>query len=346
VRRYLPSVSNVSVVTTDLERSDTVDDVLIDDGSVTSIANKGDGVKSLVTLALIQELARERSKSHSFILLVDEPEAHLHATAVHELQMLFQELSATQQVILATHNPVFVNRDRISSNVLVQTNEARPARSVAQIRQSIGVQLHDNLDSAETVVLVEGLTDETVLAFVLAHENSRIEADIRSGRVVLKSTKGTGKLRSHIAREKSTVSRIIVVLDGDETGQLEAARLIAEKILNPQNVFVIRDTTRKFSELEDLFEPATYVDSLSDEFGREFTPRHFTNRKHKWTVNLAAAAASLGVAEDGEELTTKAKIRLADAVVKNGDSRLKVTAKENVDALRTLIWPTIAVDRK
>lgn len=344
VRRYLPSVTNVEVLTGDVERSGTVDDVLIDDGSMTSIENKGDGVKSLVTLALIQELAKERAKSHSFILLVDEPEAHLHALAVHELQILFQELSETQQVILATHNPIFVNRDRIGSNVLVQRNEAKPAKTTAQIRQAIGIQLHDNLDSAETVVLVEGITDENVLVALLGKHSSSIRADIRSGRVVFKSTKGAAKLRTHIVREKSSVSRIIAVLDGDQAGQQKAKRLREEKLLDSRNIFVVRDTKMRYSELEDLFEPSSYVDALSQEFGRPFTARHFVDGSQKWSIKLGRAAASLGVAEGGLELETKAKMCLASFVSGTDVEVLKSHAQENIDALRELIWPTVASD--
>lgn len=343
VQRYLPSVSSVQVVTTDFERSDTVDDVLIDDGSITSIANKGDGVKSLVTLALIQELARERSRSHSFILLVDEPEAHLHSSAVHELQALFQELSSTQQVILATHNPVFVNRDRIASNVLVQENEARPAREIRQIREALGVQMHDNLDSAETVVLVEGLTDIDVLSHLLGSQSPQAAADIRNGRIAFKATKGSGKLRSHISREKSAVSRIVVVLDGDDAGQAEAKRLTDDGLLAARNVFLVRDSTRRFSELEDLFEPAEYVASLSEAFGRPFAAQHFANRSAKWSDNLASAAASLGIADTGEVLLVQAKICIAQWVTKTGTSSLKTSAVENIDALRLLIWPAAGV---
>ncbi|WP_218220346.1 ATP-dependent endonuclease [Nesterenkonia sp. Act20] len=340
VSRYLPSVTNVEVVTTDFERSDSVDDVLIDDGSVTSIANKGDGVKSLVTLALIQELAREQSKSHSFILLVDEPEAHLHASAVHELQMLFHELSAKQQVILATHNPIFVNRERIRSNVLVQTNEAKPAKNVNQIRTAIGIESYDNLDSAETVVLLEGLTDQTVITHILGQSRPTIQSDIRTGRVAFKSTNGATRMRSQIIREKSTASRIIAVLDGDQAGQQEAKRLIETKVLPSENIFVIRDTARKYSELEDLFEPSSYVGALSVLFGRNFSPRHFADRSAKWSTNLSRAATSLGIAANAEDLELKAKICVAECLENLDRTHIKESAQDNIEALRTLIWPT------
>jgi hypothetical protein len=338
VQRYLPSIAEIQVTTTDFERSDTVEDVLVDDGSVTSLANKGDGVKSLVTLALIQELARERAKSHSFILLVDEPEAHLHSSAVHELQVLFEDISADQQVVLATHHPVFVNRDREESNILVRSNEAKPAKSIAEIRETLGVQMHDNLDSAEIVVLVEGLTDVTALSAVVASEPA-LASDVRNGRVVFKPTTGVGKLRSQITREKSSVSRIIAVLDGDEAGQQEAVRLRALKLIKSENIFVVRDVDRKYSELEDLFEPTSYLEALNARFGRAFRAEHFRDKRRKWAVNLEIAAASLGIAEAGEELTVPAKMVVAEAVREAGVGALKGHAAENVEALRSLIWP-------
>jgi len=337
VQRYLPSISEIQILTTDLERSDNVEDVLVNDGSITSLANKGDGVKSLVTLALIQELARERTKSHSFILLVDEPEAHLHSSAVHELQVLFEDISSDQQVVLATHNPIFVNRDHEQSNILVRANEAKPAKSIAEIRETLGVQLHDNLDSAEIVILVEGLTDVAALSAVVAEELNQ-KADVRNGRVVFKATTGVGKLRSQITREKSSVSRIIAVLDGDEAGQAEAARLRDLKLIRAENIFVVRDVQRTYSELEDLFLPDSYLPRLNSEFGREFRISHFQDRSKKWASNLTAAAASLGIAETGDALTTPAKMAVAEAVREIGTRALKPHAIENVEALRSLIW--------
>ncbi|MBE9940082.1 AAA family ATPase [Cellulosimicrobium cellulans] len=339
VQRYLPSVSGITVSTTDFERSDAVEDLMVDDGSETSISNKGDGVKSLVTLALIQELARERARSHRFILAIDEPEAHLHASAVHELQTLLAGLAQAQQVVLATNNSIFVNRVMIGSNVLVIANEARPARTVSQIREALGVQLHDNLNSAETVVLVEGVSDSRIIPVLLEQlEPGRI-AHVRSGRVVFKPSTGAGKVRQLVVREKSTVCRIIVVLDGDDAGQQEANRLVSDNMLSSREVFLLRDGKRKHSELEDLLEPSAYLPQLSREFGRVFLERHFQARSKKWTQNLDSAALELGIPLAGQELHDCAKRIVADAIVASGSAPLRESAVANLRALGELIWP-------
>lgn len=156
VRKYIPSLASIEIERADLTRSLGVGDLVVDDGARTSMDAKGDGIKSLLTMALIHELNALRHSQHTLILAVDEPEAHLHPRAIHELDAVFRELSSRQQVILATHNPVFVNRSSPKSNVLVEKNAARTATSIQQIRQAIGVQVQDNLDSAEFVVLTEG----------------------------------------------------------------------------------------------------------------------------------------------------------------------------------------------
>ncbi|GGC28519.1 hypothetical protein GCM10010974_08760 [Brevibacterium sediminis] len=55
--------------------------------------------------------------------------------------------------------------------------------------------------------------------------------------------------------------------------------------------------------------------------------------------NLAAAAASLGLADSYEDLETKAKRCVAQRVTEVDSAVLKESAKENIDALRLLIWP-------
>lgn len=337
VRQYLPSIRGINIVTADVEQADTADELQIDDGTITSIASKGDGIKSLITMALIHALAQERSRSHTFILAVDEPEAHLHPSSIHELQVLFQELSQKQQVILATHHPIFVNRDQVASNVLVIGNEAKSARSVAQIRSAIGVELHDNLQSAETVVLVEGITDERTLPALLAEVDQRWKSVIQTGQVVFRATKGAGKMRAQIQREKSTVCRILVVLDDDSAGRDESRRIRDSSILLDQHIFMLRDSSRQSSELEDLIEPDVYLEALSQKLGRTFTSQHFANKARKWTENLQEAARTLGASLSGVELDDLAKSAVSTAVQSAQTQRAKSEVRTHLLSLSDLI---------
>lgn len=338
VRRYLSTIQRVQLESTDFARVDSIGDIYIDDGTLTPIANKGDGVKSLITMALIHGLAQARSSGHSFVLAVDEPEAHLHSAAVHELQVLFQEISKNQQVILATHNPIFVNRDFVDSNILVQANEAKPARTVSQIRNAIGVLIHDNMLSAEIVVLVEGVTDERVLPKLLMEVDAKWKERLTSGRYVFRATKGAGKVRAQIQREKATVCRIVAVLDADIAGREEARLIEKAGLLDVRSVFLLKSSVRtRESELEDLLRPEVYLSAVSDLFGREFRDRHFQNSARKWSENLQRACEGLGVPGDPEDLLERAKVAVATAVEQSGDQVLRPEDVETIGALSGLL---------
>lgn len=342
ISSYLPSVKSVTVSTRAVQQSNAVREVIIDDGSATPLSQKGDGIKSLFSLTLIQHLARERAgdKENSFILLVDEPEAHLHSRAVHDLHTLFNKLARNQQVVLATHNPIFVNRESVGANIVVNNNSAKSARTVKQIRTTLGVQLQDNLDSAELVVLTEGWTDARVLPEVYKRIDQRAKADLRAGRVIFKSAAGAGKMRSQILRERSTVCRIIVILDGDAPGEAEAQRLIDEGIVEQAGVFVLRAKGRRSSEMEDLINPNVYLAELSTHFGRTFSSSQFTPITHKWSDNFLRACSNMGVAGDPAANLKTAKSLVATSAQSSGDELIREPAREIIEALRLTIWPS------
>lgn len=340
IATYLSNVQSVELNRRDVRAAETINRVTIDDGSPTSLEQKGDGVKSLFALALIQHLARERvtQAEANLILLVDEPEAHLHSRAVHDLLALFTKIAREQQVVLATHNPIFVNREQISANVLVRGNTASAARSVQSIREVLGVELQDNLDSAEVVVLTEGWTDATILPASLSHLNPKAAKDIASGRVIFKAATGTGKLPRFIQRERSTACKIIVVLDGDKAGDSQAIKLHADGIIDAKNIFVLRDSGRDVSEIEDLIQPVVYLSAIKEEFGRPFKESQFKNPRKKWSENFLAAASSVGV-PGADALTLKrAKIAVSTTASASQSQPLKDSALPVVEALDAAIW--------
>lgn len=340
ISTYLSNVASVELTRRDVRTADTINRIVIDDGSPTSLAQKGDGVKSLFALALIQHLATQRvdQERSSLVLLVDEPEAHLHARAVHDLLALFTKIARKQQVVLATHNPIFVNRESVSANVLVRGNAATAARTVQSIREVLGVELHDNLNSAEIVILTEGWTDAKILPAIMNHLDARASKDLASGRVIFKSATGTGKLGRLIQQERSTACRILAVLDGDAAGDSEAQRLHDQGVLDRANIFVLRDSGRRESEIEDLIAPHTYLDALEAKFGRPFKESLFKDTRHKWSVNFLAAAAALGLSGVPTELLKEAKIVVQDATTMATVQPAKPASIPVMEALKAAIW--------
>ncbi len=110
--------------------------LMLDDGVETNIIHKGEGIKSLVTLAILKDLQIFNGVS---IVAIEEPESHLHSEAIHELVEVIHEISNSSQVIITTHNPLFVQRNNIKGNIIVDSGKARIAHSIEEIRSILGV---------------------------------------------------------------------------------------------------------------------------------------------------------------------------------------------------------------
>ncbi len=125
-------------------------EITVDDGTPTLLERKGDGVKSLAAISLIHSATNQPGAS---ILALEEPESHLHPNAIHRLREIIAELSTHTQVVITTHNPLLADRNVVENNILVQDSVARPAKSIAEVRDILGVRASDNLQHATLVVI-------------------------------------------------------------------------------------------------------------------------------------------------------------------------------------------------
>lgn len=85
----------------------------IDDGVVTNIEEKGDGMQRALMLSIIQAYAdyrRDNDISRKFIFLIDEAELHLHPAAQRALKNALHDISANgEQVLINTHSSVLIS---------------------------------------------------------------------------------------------------------------------------------------------------------------------------------------------------------------------------------------------
>lgn len=108
-------------------------EILINDGYETKLERKGDGVQSLVALALMRHAADQTQGNCSTVVAIEEPESHLHPSAIHELKAVIEELSAKNQVVLSSHSPLFVNMNDLSNTIIVSGSRAKAAHHVSEI---------------------------------------------------------------------------------------------------------------------------------------------------------------------------------------------------------------------
>ena len=128
LQEFLPSVRDVQIhLQKDQRRSAfrRSADVVIDDGTPTPLQQKGDGIKSLTALAMLNI---PTSRDRVSVIAIEEPESHLHPESARQLYETINALSVNHQVVLTTHSPLFVNRSNLKENIIVDSGKAIPVK--------------------------------------------------------------------------------------------------------------------------------------------------------------------------------------------------------------------------
>ena len=180
LQEFVPQVKSVSIDISERRRAEAFRGTVIkiDDGTETELRYKGDGMQSLTAMALMRHASANKVAGKHVVIAVEEPESHLHPGAIHALKAVLDQLSEDNQLVVTIHNPLFVDRREISSNIIVSSGEAKPARTVDEIRSTLGVRASDNLRHAELVLLVEGPSDVRSLSAVLKGQSEVVAEGI------------------------------------------------------------------------------------------------------------------------------------------------------------------------
>jgi putative ATP-dependent endonuclease of OLD family len=114
------------------------------------------------------------------LILVDEPELHLHPRWQRMFLSLFRELSPERnnQFLIATHSPVFVSPDTIHNIVRLYRPDGKGSHKVSlkdvddlpaskQLVRMINSQNNERMFFADKVVLVEGASDRLVFGSLI-----------------------------------------------------------------------------------------------------------------------------------------------------------------------------------
>lgn len=128
-------------------------------------------------------------KLESGLIIIDEPELHLHPKWIRLLLDVFMELSTKigNQFLISTHSPIFINEESYSHIIRIYKDQYDISRSVSLQEQhelNIKDALHiinstnnEKMFFADAVVMVEGITDR--LIFQKVFEDVKTERNIQ-----------------------------------------------------------------------------------------------------------------------------------------------------------------------
>lgn len=315
LREFLPAVSAVEVKDKPDQRLGALRrsyELVVNDGTSTPLAMKGDGVQSIAALSLLRSRSSRRAGSRDLILAVEEPEAHLHPGAIHGVLGVLRDISATTQVVMTTHHPVFVDRRVPSNNVIVQGGKARPARSIQEVRESLGVLASDNLRTAEVLLLVEGRSDKLAVDSLLRTASGQLKSCLDSGRLAIFDLGGVDTLSYHATIIRNELGAAHAFLDADNAGRQAAASAQAAGVLAVTDVTLASSRGNREAEIEDMYRVEAYAPQIANAYGVRLPSPAFEKSRAKWAGRMEAAFADQG--KDWGACSGSVKLAVAEAV--------------------------------
>jgi putative ATP-dependent endonuclease of the OLD family len=334
---FLPAIRSVEFEIGDEQRSLALrrsSRIIVDDGSPTDLAHKGDGVQSLAALALMRHASEIGGKGKSFVIAIEEPESHLHPSAIRALRRVIDELAQKYQVVITTHSPLFVDRLNVRSNIIVNENRAVPAKSIDEIRSILGVRASDNLQHAELVLVVEGDEDVTAIRALMKDYSPKLANAVESGKLAFETLAGGSNLSYVIGLLRDALlCSFHCFLDNDDCGRDSYQRAKLEGLVEVADVNFSTVPGMDDSEIEDLYDLSFYKELIQNQFNVSLDNNaKFRTNKKKWSDRVRDVFKASGKAWDPSvEMTVKAK--LADFVAANPRAALSAQKRGVIDNL-------------
>ena len=333
LQEFLPTVRNVQIHIQNERRRIAMrrnTEIIIDDGTPTPIQQKGDGIKSLTALAILNIPARVDRVS---VVAIEEPESHLHPESARQLYDTIMSLSQTHQIVLTTHSPLFVNRTNLKENIIVNDGKATPVKKIKEIRDVLGIHISDNLTNAEHVLIVEGEDDKIALEKLLPSMSTKIKRAIQNGTFIIDYIGGAGNLPYKLSFYRNLQCKYHVLLDNDDAGRHAGSEAERQGLLDVRNVTYAICNGSPNVEIEDCYNKAVYENAILNEFGVNINVAEFRGNK-KWSDRIAGCFLSQGKLWN-DAMEKRVKLVVANEISEEVDTVLNEHKRSSMDALVT-----------
>lgn len=333
LQEFLPTVRNVQIHIQNERRRIAMrrnTEIIIDDGTPTPIQQKGDGIKSLTALAILNIPARVDRVS---VVAIEEPESHLHPESARQLYDTIMSLFQTHQIVLTTHSPLFVNRTNLKENIIVNDGKATPVKKIKEIRDVLGIHISDNLTNAEHVLIVEGEDDKIALEKLLPSMSTKIKRAIQNGTFIIDYIGGAGNLPYKLSFYRNLQCKYHVLLDNDDAGRHAGSEAERQGLLDVRNVTYAICNGSPNAEIEDCYNKAVYENAILNEFGVNINVAEFRGNK-KWSDRIAGCFLSQGKLWN-DAMEKRVKLVVANEISEEVDTVLNEHKRSSMDALVT-----------
>ncbi len=233
------------------------------------VNQRSDGFKHFISILLNLSVENEMSQLKNKIILLDEPEVHLHPSGEKYLRDELLKISENNIVFFATHSIFMVDKKNLDRHFsikkekgitnLCQIEKDNPYKEEV-LYEALGTSILEHIKS--NVLIFEGKTDRDIFDLY----KRKFKNEIKFPNFFSISVDGCKNVIKYTKFFNTKLIKGFVLVDSDIDGKKVKIEVLKEKKYNKKNTFEINDIldTKKNSTLEDLFDKKYLVDSTKE----------------------------------------------------------------------------------
>jgi predicted ATP-dependent endonuclease of OLD family len=237
------------------------------------MGQRSDGFKQFISILLNLSAENKTSILKDKLILLDEPEVHLHPSGIRYLRDELLKISENNNLIIATHSTYMIDKLNLNRHFSITKNKS--LTEVKQIEENNPYEeevLYESLGTSifefisPTMLIFEGKTD-TDLFNVFSYK-FRNELNIKNISAI--SANGVDKIPTYVKFFSGELVKGFVVVDSDNIGKSTKKIIIKDNDkFNNNNTFelsdLLSDVTKNMT-LEDMIPKKIIEDVLLDGF--------------------------------------------------------------------------------
>lgn len=231
------------------------------------ITERSQGAQQFLSLILSLSLEAENHERKNELILIDEPEVHLHPSGIRDIGKELLKVGYENYVFLATHSPFIIDKNHKERHYIVKKNKNAITEIVRikepdniiddeVLKEAFGINVYKDLLNPHSI-LVEGASDKIILQKVFS----------LLGRKDIGITNGHGTNIDTLASKMNFDNiSVLVITDDDKDGKKHKEDIIGiGGVFNENNVFTIRDLEGRIID-QGTIEDALGIDYIWSQF--------------------------------------------------------------------------------
>jgi len=233
------------------------------------VVQRSDGFKHFISILLNLSVEAKRIKNK--IVLIDEPEVHLHPSGQKYLRDELLRIAKDNIVFFATHSIYMVDKKNLDRHFSIKKIEGKT--TVVQIEkddpykeevlyEALGTSVLEHIEP--NVLIFEGKTDRDIFELY----TRKFKKEVSCPKISLVSADSANSVIKYTKFFNTKLIKGYVIFDSDEEGVREKNKVLKEQNYTKQNTFEINEIliTSKKATLEDLFDKKYLESAIKEKY--------------------------------------------------------------------------------